>query len=510
VQTRSFSLAALAFLLAACGGAGEQPAPIAQAASPDQKSVAEKEFFRPSFLPAVYRFAKISTGAYLYTGSDEEAATIVKSYPDFRYEGIAFDRDPLSIGKPVYRFANLNNGGYFYTGSVEERDQVISSYPNMRYEGTTFSVANQFESFAQPVYRLANLNNGAYLFTKSAVERDYAVSLGMWRAEGTTFSAPAPVPKVYTPTAEVLAARKNDASLKFDSNKFTSRGWLIGRGCETVTNPVVYEQANTVVFAGRGVSEIDQQEVAQYAEEAALELRATYGTPPSSVGFDGVKTSICVQNESATDSVIALANSGSIVMTSASSEFAGDPLRTSKTGLISTWRDYRRTLVHEMDHVYLYSLIRANPALADVWFLEGNATFVELGKPPISKTELLNELKRQNPLDGITSGGLVPAYSGPAAVMAYLLSPAGANNPRSAIAVMSTKMMENRQLFITQCRSRQLPTETCLADPFIQSHAGFVAAFEATFKEADGTPVKLYSGPNNLHDTIAQRLERFW
>jgi hypothetical protein len=47
VQIKNASLAALALLLAACGGAGEQPAPTSQGAAVEKKSIEEKEFFIP-------------------------------------------------------------------------------------------------------------------------------------------------------------------------------------------------------------------------------------------------------------------------------------------------------------------------------------------------------------------------------------------------------------------------------------------------------------------------------
>lgn len=154
--------------------------------------------FWPAPSPTVYRFAKISTGAYFYTGGDVEAETIIKNYPDFRFEGHAFAKQVEGDSVPVYRFANLNNGGYFYTASQEERDSIIANLPHFRFEGSTFSVAAKTLEYAHPVYRLANLNNGAYLYTQSAEERDYAVSLGMWRSEGTTFSAEVAVPNGYS------------------------------------------------------------------------------------------------------------------------------------------------------------------------------------------------------------------------------------------------------------------------------------------------------------------------
>lgn len=78
--------------------------------------------FEPEAVSSVYRFAKISNGAYFYTGNVDEVRYILGNLPDFRYEGVAFEQDTSSNAQPVYRFANLNNGGYFFTGSPIERD----------------------------------------------------------------------------------------------------------------------------------------------------------------------------------------------------------------------------------------------------------------------------------------------------------------------------------------------------------------------------------------------------
>ena len=189
------ALVVVCLLLSACGE-GSQPAEP-KAAAPNfgvptvsEKGASEAAAFVPASMPTVYRFAKVSNGAYFYTGNVDEIRQILAFYPDFRFEGPAFKHDISGAGQPVYRFANLRNGGYFYTGSVEERDVVIRDYPHMRFEGSTFSAAASANADVQPVYRLANLVNGAYLYTLSTTERDYAVSLGHWRFEGTSFKAP--------------------------------------------------------------------------------------------------------------------------------------------------------------------------------------------------------------------------------------------------------------------------------------------------------------------------------
>lgn len=176
----SVLLACVVSTLAGCGGGEiddgrEQPAAV-------------------KALP-VYRFAKLSNGAYFYTGSEQEKDLILRTIPDMRYEGVAFGRVDGAV--PVYRFANLSNGGYFYTANASERDIVIAGRKDMRYEGTSFSVPAIGDSESQAVYRLANLNNGAYLYTASAPERDAALALGFWRYEGVAFAgyaAPAAAP----------------------------------------------------------------------------------------------------------------------------------------------------------------------------------------------------------------------------------------------------------------------------------------------------------------------------
>ncbi len=137
----------------------------------------------------VFRFAKISNGAYFLTGDASEKEAILAGYPDFRYEGIAFYQRSDAAGQPVYRFANLTNGGYFYTASEQERESVVRGFPQFRFEGTSFSVGAVDGAVARPVYRLANLSNGAYLFTGSAEERSFALGLGHWRDEGVAFEA---------------------------------------------------------------------------------------------------------------------------------------------------------------------------------------------------------------------------------------------------------------------------------------------------------------------------------
>lgn len=186
--------------LAACGGGEDVREPAT--ASREGTAAAGEVALQP-----VYRFAKISNGAYFYTGDPGEKDIVLSHYPDFRYEGVAFQQVTSGAGVPVFRFANLTNGGYFYTASVEERDWVRQHRGDMRYEGSTFAVAAADHPEALPVYRLANLVNQAYLYTTSPEERDAAVGSGLWRAEGVAFhSLPAPA-TTQRPDTDEAAAR---------------------------------------------------------------------------------------------------------------------------------------------------------------------------------------------------------------------------------------------------------------------------------------------------------------
>jgi predicted small lipoprotein YifL len=159
-------------------GCGEGPLipPSATVAKPTEKAIVN--------VP-VYRFAKISNGAYFYTSNVVEFDDINKNYPDFRFEGVSFQA-VTGGGIPVYRFAKLDNGAYFYTTSVEEKNTIAASYPNFRYEGEAFNVPS---AGGQPMYRLANISNGAYLYTSSLEEYNYAQTVG-FRGEGEKFRVP--------------------------------------------------------------------------------------------------------------------------------------------------------------------------------------------------------------------------------------------------------------------------------------------------------------------------------
>jgi hypothetical protein len=179
----ALSVIAVGFL-ASCGGQSPQSSNSGSASGPSSDSTISE---KATTSAPVFRFAKISTGAYFYTADATEAEQINQSFPDFRYEGVAFQH-LTSGGLPVYRFAKLDTGGYFYTASEAERAQVIAQFSStFRFEGVSFYAV---ASGGQVVYRLSNANNGAYLYTTSADEYAYAGSLPGWSREGPAFNVP--------------------------------------------------------------------------------------------------------------------------------------------------------------------------------------------------------------------------------------------------------------------------------------------------------------------------------
>ena len=210
----------LQVVLSGCGdnSRGVESVSVSTAAAGSRAEVTDKAVVDGT--GEVYRFAKVSNGAYFFTGSAQERDHILQNFPDFRYEGVAFLRVAAGSGTPVYRFANLSNGGYFYTANEVERDFVLRSRPELRFEGSTFTVADIGTSGAQAVRRLANVANGAYLFTASDAEAAAAIGQGFWRDEGTAFYSPTGLAPLVCPAASVPFNRTcvcTAAGLVYDS-----------------------------------------------------------------------------------------------------------------------------------------------------------------------------------------------------------------------------------------------------------------------------------------------------
>jgi Repeat of unknown function (DUF5648) len=208
-------------LLLACGEAVINTSEI--------PNIKEKRAFSPSAAPTVYRFTRSSTGAFFYTGSEQEALDTIRNFPDLRYDGPAFEQDALSDFQPIYRFANTINGGYFYTGSAAERDATITEYPHLRYEGISFYMLPMSAPNSIPVFRLVELSTGYYFYTSRVDEKDFLSSNAKWRFEGASFATNALRPLAasgpFNTGTQVIdgilgdtASRSETASVKVDNS----------------------------------------------------------------------------------------------------------------------------------------------------------------------------------------------------------------------------------------------------------------------------------------------------
>ncbi|RZJ14160.1 MAG: serine protease [Acidovorax sp.] len=141
---------------------------------------------------AVYRFYNGKTGAHFYTASPSERDYVIRTFPEFGYENIAFYAyaDASSGKDPVFRFYNATSGAHFYSGSAAERDYVIANFPQFRYEVVSWYAQTNAGNGASPIFRFYNDKTGAHFYTISAAERDFVIQVHKdFRYEGPMYHA---------------------------------------------------------------------------------------------------------------------------------------------------------------------------------------------------------------------------------------------------------------------------------------------------------------------------------
>ena len=126
---------------------------------------------------AVYRFYNVNTGAHFYTASAADRDFVLRNFPEFSYENIAFYAyaDSSSGKDPVFRFYNATTGAPFYSGRVAERDFVIANFPEFRYEVISWYAQTAASSDTSPIFRFYNAKTGAHFYTISVAERDLVI-----------------------------------------------------------------------------------------------------------------------------------------------------------------------------------------------------------------------------------------------------------------------------------------------------------------------------------------------
>jgi hypothetical protein len=299
-----------------------------------------------------------------------------------------------------------------------------------------------------------------------------------------------PTSSVYTPSAAVLAAKQDNYATPFYASTGT------GSGCGNVSNTTVYVLPNSTTYAAAGVSELAQQQAAEYAEQAVGEICTALGLS-STTGFTGNRVQVCAQTNLILGFATGQGEKDGLIVTSSDSS-------SLDRGYLSNGFDlYKKLLKHEMAHVYHNAILGTNNAVMDAWFTEGLAEYIASGKSTKSKAEIMALVNTQNPI-AVTSTGfsnVLNAYPAFQSSVAYLFDANGAKNGLSQLPSFLAALKTNYTTASMNCAA----TNTC--STFRET--AFAQTFEAHFKEADGTAMKLRTGTNNLQSTIATRLNAF-
>jgi hypothetical protein len=296
----------------------------------------------------------------------------------------------------------------------------------------------------------------------------------------------------YTPAAAVVAAKQTNYATPFYAAN------PLGTGCAQPTT-TVYVQANTITYAAAGVSDASQQQAAEYSEQAVQEIRTAIGLS-ATTGFSGSRVQICVQKTALAAGADGIGESGGFVALSTDSTLINNGY------LINGFDLYKRLTKHELVHTFQQDALNNttnNIMMVETWFTEGLAEYIASGAQSKTKTEILNLVNAQNPIAVKITSGTTNLVNYPAfqSSLGYLFGASGAKNNLSLLPA-----------FFTQVKtSFNTPAPVCvvLPCPAASSQSAFESTFEATFKEADGTAMKLRTGTNNLQGSITTRLTNF-
>ena len=153
-------------------------------------------FYDPSedagtpFPEEVHRFYSRNYRGHFFTIDPDEADELVRTNPNWRYEGIAFsafpERAPGTV--PLFRFYSKTYRGHFYTIDEDEMWEVAENNPNWTYEGVAYYVYPERVAGSVPVYRFWSKKYRHHFYTTGAVERDDLIANNPnWKYEGVAF-----------------------------------------------------------------------------------------------------------------------------------------------------------------------------------------------------------------------------------------------------------------------------------------------------------------------------------
>lgn len=137
----------------------------------------------------IHRFYNSKTGTHFFTASEEEAANVIASLPDYSYEGNGFDSNASADdGLAVFRFYNTQTGAHFYTANAGERDSIVDALPDYAYEGIAYYAYADDADDRAGLYRFYNSQTNTHFFTISDTEKaNIEAALPQYSYEGIAY-----------------------------------------------------------------------------------------------------------------------------------------------------------------------------------------------------------------------------------------------------------------------------------------------------------------------------------
>lgn len=158
----------------------------------------------PDHVNAMFRFYDTKTGDHFYTGSADEKAHIIKTLPNYVYEGVGWAApDKSAATTDVFRFYDTKTSTHFFTTDPGERDWIVKTLATFQYEGVAFQAYKDAPGDGHvTLERFYNTSTGLHHYSADASETA-GIKAGLvgasWVDEGPGFV-------VHVPTPDMLLA----------------------------------------------------------------------------------------------------------------------------------------------------------------------------------------------------------------------------------------------------------------------------------------------------------------